>query len=66
MMNRINLPIETKHLLLVMHKWARFITITLKHCTPLYLGLNFCNEFNRQKQKKKKKKKKKKNEKIKF
>ena len=45
-----------------MHKWARFIAITLNYYIPLYLSLNFCKGFNRQKQKKKKKKK----DKIKF
>ena len=45
-----------KHFLFVMHKWTWFIAITLKYCINLYLSLNFCNGFNRQKQKKKKKK----------
>ena len=35
-----------------MHKWAWFTAITLNYCTPLYLSLNVCNGFNRQKQKK--------------
>ena len=55
MMKRIKLPIET--FLVVVHKWAWFIAITLNHCTPLYLKLNFCSGFNRQKQE---------NDKIKF
>ena len=36
--------------LVVMHKWAWVMAVSLNYCTPLHLSVKFCNRFNRQKQ----------------